>query len=92
MKNDLNGKFKNYAKTNLSYEDEREIAWQKVAIEWELRLKRLQKQLKPLAKKAGLVTEEDVLEKLLNETRKADQEARTTEYAIQKARRDLGKP
>ena len=60
MKDELGGKFKEYAQTDLSYEQQREIAWQKVAIEWELRLKRLQKQLKPLAQKAGLMTEEDV--------------------------------
>ncbi len=71
MKNDFWGRLKNYAKIPLSYNQQREIAWQKVAIEWELRLKRLQKQLKPLAQKAGLVTEEDVFEKLLTETREA---------------------
>jgi len=30
---------------------------------WEARMKRLKKQLRPLAKKAGLVTEQDVFEK-----------------------------
>jgi len=31
---------------------------------WEARLKRLKRQLKPLAKSAGLVTEEDVFEQI----------------------------
>jgi len=31
---------------------------------WETRLKRLKKQFKPLAKKAGLVTEEDVFKQI----------------------------
>ncbi len=95
MRNDIGRKFKNYAKTNLSHEEEREIAWQKVANEWEIRFKRLQKQLKPLAQKTGLVTEEDVFEKLLTEVRNAAQKVGMTpkdiEDAIQKVRRDLGK-
>ncbi|HFC96842.1 MAG TPA: hypothetical protein ENJ40_00085 [Thermosulfurimonas dismutans] len=96
MKNDLGGRLKNYVKTTIiSYEQQREIAWQKVAYEWEIRFKRLQKQIKPLTQKAGLVTEEDVFEKLLTETRKAVQKAGMTpkdvEDAIQKVRRDFGK-
>ena len=31
---------------------------------WEVRMKRLKKQLRPLAKKAGLMTEEDVFEQI----------------------------
>ena len=95
MKNDFWGRLKNYAKIPLSYNQQREIAWQKVANELEIRFKRLQKQLKPLAKRAGLVTEEDVFEKLLPEACKAAQKAEMTpkdiEDAIQKVRRDFGK-